>query len=111
MKRLIKISIRSLREKYENLIAKDEKVLKPFYKSFNYLNLSVHFNMDPSSFDLNNYRLLRSIFKSNPHLRSKEQHIENSSFADYLRSFKETRYIFSEKLNSSRCALNETNFF
>ena len=94
------IGIKELRFIYENLFKKNYKISNKKILNFDYLNLSILFSRDNREFDINNFKLLKKLFKKenikkpNPILKNKKI----SGYFKYLFSLKESNYLPNKKL-------------
>ena len=90
-----KISIKTLRRKYKDLL-KEKVILKKKYNNNNdFLKLSIFNSRDDRDFDIQNYKLLKSIFLNNKKDISKKGIVIKrlASYIIYLKNFKEYHYI------------------
>ena len=95
-----RVSINRLRLIYDNLILKNKDSRPKSNKNnkYNYLNLSIHYSRDEREFDINNYKLLKTLnFQEKDELNffSKKNHLI-SGYKKYLHSFKEHKYILNK---------------
>ena len=96
-----KISINKLSNIYKNLVKTDSNSYN-FHSKFDYyLYLSVHNSREDREFDINNYKLLKSLISINllPRYHPSKIKLKISGFIKYLISLKEYQYLFSKKLS------------
>ena len=98
---LERIAINKLRDLYQSLSSKNNQVSEKKILNFNYLNLSIFYSRDDREFDINNFKLIKKLFKNNSIDKIKTKIKKNKKISGYLKylfSLKESNYLSFKKL-------------
>ena len=98
---LERIAINKLRDLYQSLSSKNNQISEKKILNFNYLNLSIFYSRDDREFDINNFKLIKKLFKNNSIDKIKTKIKKNKKISGYLKylfSLKESNYLSFKKL-------------